>query len=242
MDLPFTCPRFKSQFLTRNGCEKNQERARTLVEKGMKYIGPLQQCVECQGKDLKEETMRMPLGTPASKPATETKSCKNHPGTPQHKNSGFCLECLRERATRNSKNRKDRKLAEQPKGEAQSMATPVNLTEKEADKLGFLHLTKKDEDICEKHGLPIKYNSKGVSMGGCEQCRREISRAGGSAASLESQLFSGYPEILEYLKREAKDSVRTVKEQIVWCCKKVMQVKGGEVYAKTDLTNLKLGS
>jgi hypothetical protein len=82
--------------------------------------------------------------------------------------------------------------------------------------------------LCPKHNLPIKYNAKGVSMGGCQACRTEISARGGAKVGEfykippVDRIFEDFPEIGEWIKAQAADSIRTPEQQVVFICKQAM--------------------
>jgi hypothetical protein len=165
--LPYYCPKMKSGFLNEAACAKNLGRAKALSER-FAYLGPLQHCLECQGKELqingvvggkeiqaKAVDIRSDWGNPQARrlkdmqasvvPIAEQQApepaaakakhfCKNHPEVAAHLTKGgwsmgLCLECVKSRAAKNSRNRKgketpevDYKVKEQKGGKLSSYA------------------------------------------------------------------------------------------------------------------------
>lgn len=79
-------------------CPAHPEQRLEVVKKQKNGASILTTCALCE--------------TAAKAPAApEVRYCKHHPDTPDHKNTGLCLNCLGERAAANSRNRKGRKTS-----------------------------------------------------------------------------------------------------------------------------------
>jgi hypothetical protein len=260
-DLPFHCPRLKGDFL-REPCTKKLEQIKGLTDKfNLPFLGPLEHCRACQGKELVKREAPSPQpsptrgegakGPPAETPAPSgpafkgesmavklseaearrlppevlerarpvegegaspaVKFCKKHPDVEQHKNTGLCLECLRARqasATAARKQPELRPLTDEA----------IKTGRKAVARLKTSFEAGKAVKLCAKHGKPIKFNRKGYSMGGCEECRKEISASGGAAADPMLRLFKGREELRTWIEAEAQRQVRTPEQQMVWCC------------------------
>lgn len=82
--------------------------------------------------------------------------------------------------------------------------------------------------MCTTHNLPIKFNAKGISMGGCEECRREIAAMGGHKAKIQlalnplERVFAGHTDELEWLCSYAQKQVRTPEGQLIFMVKQAM--------------------
>lgn len=83
--------------------------------------------------------------------------------------------------------------------------------------------------MCLTHNLPIKFNAKGISMGGCEECRREIAAMGGHKAKIQlaanplERVFAGYEAELAWLLQLAAEQLRTPAAQLVFLLRQTMQ-------------------
>jgi hypothetical protein len=83
--------------------------------------------------------------------------------------------------------------------------------------------------MCITHNLPIKFNAKGISMGGCEECRREIAAMGGHKAKIQlamnplERVFADHPKELEWLCSHAREQVRSPEGQLIYLCKQAME-------------------
>lgn len=80
--------------------------------------------------------------------------------------------------------------------------------------------------MCPKYNKPIKYNAFGVSMGGCEDCRREmVSRKGTPATQFLTRLFDGHDDLFEWIVTTAAAQVRTPHQQVIYLLKTAMRQK-----------------
>jgi hypothetical protein len=112
--LTHRCPRLNARFNGPGPCERNQERAKALEAKGIKWLGPLEHCRECKGKELEEiapEGKDPQAGAPTPPEAYATMAdgvfCARHPeerqiviekeGPRQGQVMGACRKCLQER-------------------------------------------------------------------------------------------------------------------------------------------------
>jgi hypothetical protein len=83
--------------------------------------------------------------------------------------------------------------------------------------------------MCTTHNLPIKFNAKGISMGGCEVCRREIAAMGGHKAKILAavdpleRIFADHDAELEWLVGVARDQVRTPEGHLVYLVRVAMR-------------------
>jgi hypothetical protein len=76
--------------------------------------------------------------------------------------------------------------------------------------------------LCTRHNRPIRFNRLGVSMGGCEECRREIAAIGGAKTKIQlaqnpiERIFAAYPDKLAWLLETAGSQVRTPEGQLIY--------------------------
>ena len=174
-------------------------------------------------------------------PQAKGQFCKNHPEIESKidKNGhhmGLCRECLAARAAANSRKR-GLKVAKKKMTPAVARdlgiapAQPVRQISPAETKID-VHATAPTPDpqpMCLTHNLPIKFNAKGVSMGGCEECRREIAAMGGHKAKIQlsmhplERVFAGHDVELEWLYSQAREQVRTPEGQLIYLCKQAMR-------------------
>jgi len=87
--------------------------------------------------------------------------------------------------------------------------------------------------MCLAHNLPIKFYAKGISMGGCEECRREIAAMGGHKAKIQlamnplERIFADHPAELSWLRDHARDQVRTPEGQLIFLVRSAMALVPG---------------
>jgi hypothetical protein len=208
------------------------------------------------GKERMAEIMADP-DIPRVAPPVKGQFCKHHPTVESHKNKngaymGLCRECLAIRAADNSRNR--------GKPVVQEKMTPAVARDLRMVKEAMAAATKpgfQSPDIigdsapgvtphpdvqsislsgalpmCAKHNLPVKYNCLGVSMGGCQECRREIAAMGGCKARIQAaidpleRLFADFTEELAWLRAQAESQIREPEKQLVFLVRQAMDTDG----------------
>lgn len=235
-DLPFHCPRLKADFLSQDSCEMNQLRVKTLLEKGIKWLGPLQHCRECQGKELKvriemakpfviteveANTFLKPEQLAQAQPVNqdkdpEIKYCKNHPDRPEHKRRGFCLECLQDRIVRNRYgNPGDRTAA------AKAMPS------KNAPAAGILgpKMRPLAPEAVQKAKLATARLAESYRQGIKEEQVDKIAPPKLAMKEIKVGFPAKHKDLLEWLHTEADRNERTLPAQIIYLLKKSREMK-----------------
>jgi hypothetical protein len=167
--------------------------------------------------------------------------CPKHPenpqivGGPDSKRAGqylgFCRQCLAELRQQKGKGKKAAISGATAEGEVITAVAP------EAGALA--PPLEKATVLCPVHHLPIKYNVKGVSMGGCIKCRQEIAAMGGYRAKIKAaidpmeKVFESYPDELAWIREVAGCQVRTPEQQLVYLVRQAMSGMAGQ---RTDKT------
>jgi hypothetical protein len=195
--LPFHCPRLKGDYL-KEPCTTKLAQLKALTEKfNLPFLGPLEHCRACQGKELVTREAPSPQPSPARGEEEEE------------------MNVARGKLTE----------AEAKRLPPQVLAQAVPLNEGEDAppepaevRAGSTRKEKTAKQVCAKHGKPIKFNRRGVSMGGCEDCRKEISACGGAAADPMVRLFKGREELRAWLEAEGHRNCRSPEQQMVYCC------------------------
>ncbi len=289
--LPFHCPRLKADFF-KAPCAKKLMQVKALkTEFKLPFLGPLEHCWVCQGKELVrraepfcadpqkgsvemktegEEAMAVQLSVAEAKrvlpkevlerpEAMAEKSPSPQPSPARGEGEGRragtpALPAAVEPAVNQSIKQSSQPPAAagpeqagpRPQGETGMRKGRLSVSEAEEifgkEKVGEILAPAvarlaaalvplpprkqkrekegqmKEQKMCAKHGKPIKFNRRGYSMGGCEDCRKEISASGGAAADPMLRLFKGREELRTWIEAEAQRQVRTPEQQMVWCC------------------------
>lgn len=188
-------------------------------------------------------------------PAYEAPRCPKHPNEPRMVCSesskragqflGACKICLAERkvgrkpgaglekmtpaVARDLKRAPSVSKSSPPVDPAPAAATPAAASPAAPIKINKVQIV---QGMCLTHNLPIKFNAKGFSMGGCEECRREISALGGHKARIIlaqnplERIFADYSAELAWLYALAGKLVRTPEAQLVFLVRQAMAGDG----------------
>ena len=173
--------------------------------------------------------------------ALAVRYCKHHPDTPDHKNTGLCINCLRERAAANSHNRKGRKTST-----GETPVPPGKPMQAEKDEGGGRggppHLERPPDEAagpaCKKHPEKAAVIDRlDRNMGLCMECLQERGRVAGTKVAQTGS--SGppiaiplrqpkYAELKAWLEEQAEEYERTLTEEIMYRLKLACRMAGTE--------------
>jgi hypothetical protein len=161
--------------------------------------------------------------------------CKNHPEVEAHKNKhgrymGLCLECLRDRAARNSRNRAGKVPQGKQEDSPFNYAGPV-APDNHPDVRPLY--AEGPSPTCKNHSdRPAKIDNLGRSMGLCSECLSARGRKAGlentargiTAPPMSIPLnLAKYEDLKNWLITQAEENERTLQHEIIYRLKLAMR-------------------